>query len=352
MEIIHSTIIGGFFRMKALVTGANGFVGSHLTEYLATHGYEVTALILKGTDTFLLSQLHPSLRNVTIVEGNILDINCLNTLIKSVDFVFHLAGVIRGYTQQDYDRINLNGTQKVIQSCCEINPNVKRLVIISSMVATFTGTLENPSCEDEPGLPIPRDFYGVSKFKLERFAKSCFDKLPISIVRPCPVFGPGDMVSLGLFKAVKIGIKFSYPGKERHFNFIDVEDLIRAIYLCSIRKEAVGEIFHIAGDGIITWEDLQELIGHLIFGKRYGSLIGIPIPDFLYHIIAFVTEAIYKLFRKPAPFYNKSKAHNATLSSNVCSTKKAKQLLGWKPEHNYVSLVKRAGSWYKAQGLI
>jgi nucleoside-diphosphate-sugar epimerase len=160
------------------------------------------------------------------------------------------------------------------------------------------------------------------------------------------------MVSLGLFKVVKMGFKLSYPGKKRVFNFIDVEDLVRSIYLCSINKEAIGETFHIAGDGIITWEDLQELIGYLIFNKKYGSLLGVPIPDFLFHLIAIVTEAIYKLLRKPAPFYNRSKAYHATMLSNVCSTKKAKQLLGWKPEHNFISMVKRAGSWYKNQGLI
>ncbi len=338
--------------MKALITGANGFVGSHLTTYLATRGYEVTALILRGTDTYVLSQLHPSLENVIVVEGNILDTASLSTLIEPVDYIFHLAGVIRGYSQHDYDRINLVGTQNVIRTCCEVNPNLKRLVIASSMLATFTGTIENPSCEDEPGLPLPRDFYGISKYKLERFAQTCFDQLPISIVRPCPVFGPGDMVSLGLFKAVKMGLKLSYPGKKRFFSFIDVEDLVRAIYLCSIRKEAVGEIFHISSNSLITWEDLQELIGYYIFNRKYGSLVGVPIPDFLYHIIAIVAEAVYKLFRKPAPFYNRSKACNATLKSNVCSTEKAKQLLGWTPEHNFISIVKRAGNWYKKRGLI
>ena len=338
--------------MKALVTGANGFVGSHLCTYLASLGYEVTALILKGTDTQVLSQLHPSLQNITIAEGNILDRSCLDALVEPVDYVFHLAGVIRGYTQQDYDRINLVGTKNIIRSCCEVNPNIKRVVIASSMLATFTGTLENPSCEDEPGLPIPSDFYGISKYKLERFARLCFDQLPISIIRPCPVFGPGDMVSLGLFKAVKMGLKFSYPGKKRYFCFVDVEDVVQSIYLCSIRKEAIGETFHIAGDGVITWEDFQELIGYFIFNRKYGSLIGIPIPNFLYHLIAIVTEAVYKMLRKPAPFYNKSKATNATLSGNVCSTEKAKQLLGWKPKHQFISIIKRAGSWYKTQGLI
>lgn len=352
MEIIHSASIGGCFKLKALITGANGFVGSHLTTYLATRGYEVTALILKGTDISLLSQLHPSLQNVTVVEGNILDPVSLRALIEPVDYIFHLAGVIRGYTQQDYDRINLVGTQNILQMCCEINPEIKRVVIVSSMAATSTGTLENPACEDEQGLPAPRDFYGVSKFKLEQFAQSCFDKIPISIVRPCPVVGPGDMVSLGLYKMVKSGFKISYPGKKRFLNFIDVEDLVHSIYLCSIRENAVGETFHIAGDSVTTWEDLQELIGYLIFNRKYGSLISLTFPDFLFHVVAIVMEALYKILKKPAPFFNKSKAQSASALSNVCSAEKAKRLLGWRPNHNYISMVKRAGNWFKNRGMI
>lgn len=308
---------------------------------------------MKGTSIFLLTQLNPNLHNIKIVEGNILDTASLAPIVESVDYIFHLAGVIRGYTQQEYDRINLGGTKNIIKSCCDFNPNLKRLVVISSMVATTAGTLEKPACEDEPGLPVPRDFYGVSKFRIEQFARSCFHRLPITIVRPCPVLGPGDMVSFGLFKMAKIGLKIRYPGKKKRlFNFIDVEDLVHSIYLCSTNQNAVGETFHVAGDKVMTWEDLQELIAYLIFDRPYGSLISVTFPDFLLHFIAIVTEAVYRLFRKPAPFYNRSKAQNATYLSNVCSTEKAKRVLGWKPNHNYISMVKRAGNWYKSQGLI
>ena len=220
------------------------------------------------------------------------------------------------------------------------------------MAATTPGTVDNPACEDEMGLPHPSDFYGVSKFKLERFARSYFDRLPISIIRPCPVMGPGDMVSLTIYKTVKMGIKLSYPGKRRLNNFIDVEDLVRSIHLCSTQENAIGETFHIAGDGLITMEELQDMIGYYVFNRKYGSLLGLPIPNFLLHGIAIVLEAIYKMHKLSAPFYNRSKAYAAVALSNVCSNEKAKRLLGWKPEHSYISMVKRAGYWFKQREMI
>ena len=286
------------------------------------------------------------------MEGDIIDPSSLAPLIESVDYIFHLAGVIRGYNQQEYDRINLIGTQNIIRMCCKVNPNIKRLVITSSMAATTPGTVDNPACEEESGPPHPGDFYGVSKRKIEYFARKHFDKLPISILRPCPVMGPGDLVSLQVYQMVKMGIKLGYPGKRRLNNFIDVEDLVQALYLSSINDNAIGEVFNIAGDGLITMEELQEMIGYYTFNKKYGSLLTLQIPNFLFHGIAFVLEAMYRMFRLSAPFFNKSKAVNATAQSNVCSNEKAKQLLGWNPQHSYISMIKRAGNWFKQRGMI
>jgi dihydroflavonol-4-reductase len=102
--------------MKALITGANGFVGSHLTKFLADQGITTIAYILKGTDCELLKILNPTMQNVTIIEGNVLDTDSLEQNLKDIDLVFHLAGVIRGYNQEDFDKINLQGTRNIIQS--------------------------------------------------------------------------------------------------------------------------------------------------------------------------------------------------------------------------------------------
>ena len=157
---------------QALITGANGFIGSYLSKYLAENGIQTTAFILKGTECYLLKQIYPSLKNITIVEGNVLDENTLSELVKGMDYVIHLAGVIQGYEQEDYDRINVKGTENILNACKKFNPNVKRIILASSSAAAGFGTLDNPLIETKKAIPIPNDFYGISKFKMENLAKN------------------------------------------------------------------------------------------------------------------------------------------------------------------------------------
>ncbi|MHA1620176.1 MAG: NAD-dependent epimerase/dehydratase family protein [Promethearchaeota archaeon] len=333
--------------MRAFVTGANGFVGSHLTKALADSGIKTTAFILKGTGINLIKQLHPNFDFVDIVEGNIMDFDSLKPLLKDIDMIFHLAGVIRGYDQHDYDRVNVVGTRNLLRACMEVNPEVKRVVVVSSLAAAGAGTRETPSCEDDYPNPSMRDYYGISKFKLECVTQACKDELPISIIRPSPVFGPGDLVSLDLFKVVKIGIKATVAGPRRPFSFIDVEDLVNAIILAGTHPNALGQIFHIGSNSTVTWENLMEIISVSVFKRKPGALITFTVPVILLKIMAYAFEGIAKLTKNPAPFFNRSKVENAMFPGSVCGNYKAKNLLGWNPKYNAISMIKRAGDWIK-----
>ncbi len=339
-------------RKKAFITGANGFVGSHLTKFLADQGIDTYAYILKGTDCKLLKILHPSLSNVTIIEGNILDQSSLAHHLQGMDYVFHLAGVIRGYTQEDFDRINLQGTRNILRACMNVIPNMERLVIVSSMAAAGPGTAENPQCEDKAATPILNDFYGISKYKMECVANKCFEDLPISIVRPSTILGPGDLVSLDLFKTVKSRIKAYIGGVPRRYSIIDVEDLMRGLYACATKPAAVGETFFFSCDTTITWDGLQEIINISVFQRKYGSLINLPFPKWLYKIVTMVLEAVFKLAKQPAPFLNQSKFLGASAPGQCVTNTKAKQLLGWRPHHTIKSTVIHEGQWFLEQGWI
>ncbi|MCG3215999.1 MAG: NAD(P)-dependent oxidoreductase, partial [Candidatus Heimdallarchaeota archaeon] len=219
---------------NAFVTGANGFVGSHLVKLLVDQGIDTTAFILKGTDCKLLEILHPSLKNVKIIEGDILDKESITNHIKEMHFVFHLAGVLQGYTQEDYDKLNVQGTQNVLEACLDFNPDIERLIICSSTAAAGSGTDENPLKEDDKAKPLERDYYGISKYKMECLTSTFKDDLPISIVRPCSVLGPGNRINLDLYKTLKLGIKLKILGPYRPLSFIDVRDLVEGIYQCAI----------------------------------------------------------------------------------------------------------------------
>ena len=117
---------------KAFVTGANGFIGSFLLKRLAEQGIEVTGFILNGTGIDLLEKIYPSKENITIIEGNLLDKETIENHLQGMNYVFHTAGIIQGYAQEDYDRVNVGGTKNILDLCLQSNPNLDRVVLLSS----------------------------------------------------------------------------------------------------------------------------------------------------------------------------------------------------------------------------
>jgi len=185
--------------MHALVTGANGFIGSHLVKYLAESGYVTRALILRGTGTDLISRIHPSYHNVEVIECDITDPASIRPWFHGQDYVFHLAGAIRGFSQAEFDRINVQGTKNVLAACKAMCPNLKRFVLFSSMGAAGPGTCESPQCEDDEPVPLCADYYGKSQLKAECCLADHAEGLPYTIIRPCTALGPGAMVELDLY---------------------------------------------------------------------------------------------------------------------------------------------------------
>lgn len=339
-------------KKTAFITGANGFIGSYLTKYLAEQGIETTAFILEGTDCNLLRYIYPSLKNVKIVEGNILDKNSLQKQVIGMNYIFHLAGVVQGYRQEDYDRINVLGTKYLFDACSNNSQELESLVIVSSTSAAGFGTPENPLIEDKVSEPILNDCYGISKYRMECLAKSYNEQLPISIVRPCAVFGPGNLVILDNYKSVKLGIKLMMAGPKRYMSIVDVEDIVSGIYLCAENPKAIGEVFYFSSEGLISFNEMSEIMNYKIFKRKYGSLLSIVVPKFIMHIVALFSEISHKMQRKPAPFINRTKLLGAYAPGQVVNSEKAKKILGWKPKYTIVETITREGKWFQEQGWI
>ncbi|MCE7745491.1 MAG: NAD(P)-dependent oxidoreductase [Candidatus Heimdallarchaeota archaeon] len=336
----------------AFVTGANGFIGSYLTKYLAEQGIETVAYILKGTDCKLLESVYPSLKNVSIVEGNILDKKSLQKHVKKSNYIFHLAGVVKGYDQEEFDRVNVIGTKNLLEVCFEAKKEFERVVIVSSSAAAGYGTPDDPLREDKINEPIQNDCYGISKHRMECLIKSYYDQLPISIVRPCAVLGPGNYVIIDNYKSVKLGIKLMMAGPKRYMSIVDVEDIARGIYLCAGNPKAIGEVFYFSSEGLTSFNDMSEIINYKIFKRKYGSLLGITVPQFMMHIIVSIIEIFHKMQRMPAPFINRSKILGGYAPGQVVNSEKARKILGWKPKYTIVETITREGKWFQDQGWI
>lgn len=337
---------------QAFITGANGFIGSFLTKYLAEKGIQTTAFILKGTDCNLLRIIYPSLKNVTIVEGDILDEESLTELVKGKDYIIHLAGVVIGYQQEDFDRINVKGTENILNACIKSNPNVERIVLTSSSAAAGFGTAEKPLTENRESNPIPGDFYGISKYRMEQLADSYMARLPITVIRPCSVIGPGNQVVQDNYPLIKMGFKLQFLGPVRPVSAINVEDLVNGFYLCMVKPEAKGEVFYFCANGITSLSEYQEVISCTLTDRKYGTLISIPIPRFLMKTFALIVERVHRIRKKPAPFLSQAKIIAIFAPGQVVSSEKAKKLLGWEPKYSIIQSITLEANWFIEQGWI
>jgi nucleoside-diphosphate-sugar epimerase len=113
-----------------LVTGATGFIGSHLVEALLQKGVQVRCLVRKTSDLSWLKNLP-----IEVFRGNCNDKASLEEAVKGVDQVFHLAGVTKAVEEKTYFEVNALGTENLIHACLENNPRLQKFVYVSSQAA-------------------------------------------------------------------------------------------------------------------------------------------------------------------------------------------------------------------------
>ena len=171
--------------MKALITGSNGFIGSHLAERLLNHDYQVKCLVRKTSNLRWIKDLP-----VEVVYGDIADLNSLLPSVAGVDYVFHLSGALRANNENEFYRINQGGTKNLLEACRQQNPNLKRFVCVSTQAAAGPSIDGIPLTESDD--PHPISIYGKSKQLGEQVVLEFQKFFPVTIIRPPIVYGPRD----------------------------------------------------------------------------------------------------------------------------------------------------------------
>lgn len=282
--------------MNALVTGSNGFIGSHLVEQLIQHHYEVSCLIRRTSNLRWIRGLP-----VKFINGDITDFNSLVPAVKNMDYVFHLGGVVRAKNEQEFYQANYEGTENLLRACQQKNPDLKKFIFLSSQAAVGPGFDKIPLQESDP--PRPISIYGKSKLKAEQAVLEYGPYFPVTIIRPPSVYGPRDDDILEIFKYVKRGIK-SMPGmKDKFVSLIHVRDLVDGIILVAESEKSTGQIYFLANPKIHSILEFETEIAHAMNKKT----ITIRVPEFLIDFYAYVNELHSKMTDKIA-IVNKDKA--------------------------------------------
>ena len=329
---------------RVLVTGATGFIGKHLTAHLRARGDAVRCLIHHSD---------ARIAGIDCVRGDITVPSSFAAALRDIDIVYHLAGATVVASPHRYRVVNTLGTRNIAMACARLaTPPV--LVFLSSLAAAGPTSPDQPLREDDS--PNPVSEYGRSKLFAERHLRRLARQLPITIVRPPGVFGPGDPNTLKLFQAARRGINLIPGSAEQRLSFIYVDDLVAALPQAAERGERLthsdGALYDPRGVYFLTMDDrptvieLGELAGRAM---GIGSIRHIRIPAWAIRLAAGATDFSARVTMRPM-LLTSDKMREALAGSWICASAKAKSQLGFVCLTGLVDGFAKTVAWYKQHG--
>ncbi len=257
---------------KILVTGADGFIGSHLTEMLVKEGYDVTAFVYYNSFGSLgwLDQSKLDIKNqIKFFSGDIRDPNGVRKAVKDVNYVLHLASLIAipfSYHSPDsYIDTNIKGTLNILQAARDFDIEQ---IIHTSTSEVYGTAREVPITENHP--LSGQSPYSASKIGADQIASSFFSSfdLPVSIIRPFNTYGPRQSARAVIPSVIsQIAnknefIKLGSIHPTRDFSY--VEDTVRGFLRAINNKKTIGEVINLGSNFEISIGDTVNLISEIM----------------------------------------------------------------------------------------
>jgi dihydroflavonol-4-reductase len=322
-------------KIISVVTGSSGFVGSHLVDLLLAKGHHVRCLVRKSSNLRWLKD-----KPVEIFDCGLYDKEALKTVLKDADYLYHVAGIVKAKDWDGYYKGNVETTKNLLEVIKEVNQNIKRVIIVSSLTACGPSLDGIPVNELTTPHPITR--YGKSKFEEEKLANSFMSSVPITIIMPHAVYGERDTEIYQFFKMYKGGLMTLIGFDDKKLNLVHVSDLVDGIYLASVSEKAVGQKYFIASEEIYNWPAIGEAISKA-FGKK---AITVKLPHFLVYTVAVFAQ-FFSMFSKQPATFNIEKAKDWVQPNWTCDVSKAKNELGFRQNVSLDEGIKRSIDWYR-----
>ncbi len=320
--------------MNVCVTGASGFIGRALVKELIREKHKV--------NTFVHERSLPEENLYRVYKGDICDSRALRKALENVDVLYHLAACMGAsqVSEREFMRVNREGPRVVYEAAGY--GGVKRCVHFSS--AGVLGSVKEANGVSEDYMRNPKSVYDRSKLEGEDraldFARMGMD---IMVVRPGWVYGPGDRRTFKLIKAIARKKFVFVTGKKTLQTPVYISDLVQGAILCADKGKR-GEIYHLAGNEILTVKEMAENIASAA-GASFPSF---PLPLWFVKMVAFLLENGYKILNREAPLTTGKLAFFS--HSKSLSISKAENELGYSPEYNFKTGIRRTIEWYKDKG--
>lgn len=327
--------------MRIVVTGGTGFTGAALSLRLASEGHQVTAVGrregLRGAEL--------TAAGVRVALGSITDLDTLDSVMPGAELVFHLAAAFRqmGVPDRYYQEVNVEGTRMVAE--CALRHGVAKLIHCSTM-GVHGSVAVPPADEDAPFQP--RDYYQQSKLEGE-LALAPFPArgLPVTIVRPAAIYGPGDPGHiLLLFQRVASGFFPMFGDGRTLYHMVYIDNLLDGFLAAAAAGSGDGRAYLIADATYVTLDELVRAVAAAL-GVRV-RVLHLPLAPLL-----FVGELCDRLLRPlgiPPPLF--PRRVDWFRSNRAFSTDRARRELGWEPRIELAEALRRTADWYRANGYL
>lgn len=319
--------------MKALVTGATGFVGGHLAEALLRRGAEVTALVRSPGKAALLTEL-----GVRQVSGDLHSSEALRAATAGQDVIYHVAGLIAARNDAEFLRGNRDGTANLIRALGDAAP---RLVLVSSLAAGGPAPRGRPLTGNEP--PAPVTMYGQSKLAGEEIVRA--SRLPWTIVRPPMVYGPRDTEVLRLFRIARSGLVPVFGDGSQELSAVYGPDLAEALIAAATSDAAIGKTYYACHPERFSSSEFVRAVG----GSLGRTVRVLTLPEWIARAALGVTGAAARL-TGTATILTSDKANEFFQPAWTGDPTTLIRDTGWQPAHDLAAGLAATAEWYRRRG--
>jgi nucleoside-diphosphate-sugar epimerase len=332
--------------MELLITGSTGFVGRNLLLHLRRHTRWGRIHLPVRDPEKLRAQLEgegiagDERIVITRVSGDLWELPAG----ANPDMVIHAAGLLFGRRREDYFRTNVEGTIRLTAQL----PRTARVIVLSSLAAggpTPRGT--GARSMEHKNRPV--SYYGASKLTMERELRNRLGRR-LMILRPPMVLGPRDGATVPLFQMAKGVVRIKPGFAAKHYSWIDVDDLCRAILaVLSTDWDRVGQYgpFYLGSEETITDSELIATAAEVIEARG----ITLSAPQLAIRIASLVIDAV-PAWRAAAPSLGRDRVREILPPRWVCDGSPFSEQFGWRASKNLRQTLAETAAWLKGQGKI
>lgn len=314
---------------RILLTGATGFLGSHIAGALVEAGHAVRCTVRRTSDTRWIDDLGVETLELDLATPSPSD-SSIDEALGALDAVIHCGGLTRAKNESSFMEVNATGTAHLARAAA--GAGVPRFVLISSLAA------RGP---DGSGGPISP--YGRSKLGGEQALATEAGSMETVILRPGGIYGPRDADLLPLFKMASRGW-IVVPSSEVPLQPVYVEDVVSAT-LASLTADPSETPLPVVGSDRHDWVHMARALGDAV--GRAGRLVRLPAAAFW---TAGLLSEIGARFTGDAPAMDRRRARDLSHHSWTSDIESTVRALAWRPEVDIASGLDRTARWYREVG--